>query len=289
MQTAGTKKTPLWLVLLLLVAFVVLSLASRLVPWFLSEPLGQHPIFRELLVSIVALGSVIALTVAVQRRWPVLWPKGFELLPWSSKRTLLLVLLGALIGTTMIATTYLIVGATGGVSVRYIGPTGLSLMMFLTSALGVTILAAAWEELTFRGWPFLITTARFGAHTMAWAVGTIFGFAHLLNPEWSVTSIFSVALAGVFLGYSMLVSKKIAFPIGLHLGWNFGRTLLMSRTLWEVTRHGSELRSGGAGGLESSLAGVLITATGALVMLIVFVTSARRRVVPTEFRDQTLP
>jgi len=49
----------------------------------------------------------------------------------------------------------------------------------------------------------------------------IFSLLHLLNPGISVFSLINIVLAGILLGASYLYTRNLAFPLSLHLFWNW--------------------------------------------------------------------
>jgi xanthosine utilization system XapX-like protein len=105
--------------------------------------------------------------------------------------------------------------------------------------------------------------------------GLAFGLVHVLNPEWSAASLASVSLAGLLLGWTMVASRNLLVPIGLHVAWNLVQSLLTTRQFWEVTRAEDVWLSGGREGLEASAAGLTITGLGAAVALAVAVRRSR--------------
>jgi uncharacterized protein len=91
---------------------------------------------------------------------------------------------------------------------------GLALLLFA--------LAAAFEELLFRGYPFQ-TLLRGG---IAPAVPIIlfsvfFGVVHLGNPSSTTFSTVNTVLAGIWLSVAYLKTRSLWFPTALHLGWNW--------------------------------------------------------------------
>lgn len=84
------------------------------------------------------------------------------------------------------------------------------------------ILAAAAEEVLFRGYPLQTLTR---AH-LAW-VGVIltsvpFALAHLGNPNAVPGFTFiNTALAGIWLGAAYLRTRSLWFPLGIHWAWNW--------------------------------------------------------------------
>jgi membrane protease YdiL (CAAX protease family) len=165
---------------------------------------------------------------------------------------------------------FVIALATGGIEVEWRPIEFSALTGALLAALAATVLNAAWEEYTFRGWAFSVCARAFGPHTVAIGLGLAFGLAHLFNPKWTVAAIVSVALAGFLLSYAMLASRIIALPIGLHVGWNFTQSVLTSSRYWVTSRDANPWLSGGEWGLEGSAAGIVITGLGAAIALTAF-------------------
>jgi len=261
----------------LALGFVVVSVACRLVLWGALSFLGdEKSIVRNAVVGIVLLGLVVALTVIVQRHRPAMQRHDLVLLPSASFSSVRLAFWGLLAGTLLFAIVFSLVLATGGIHVEW-RPVGLlALTGTLLAAFAVTILNAAWEEYTFRGWAFSACAKALGPHTIAIGLGAAFGLVHLFNPKWTVAAIVSVALAGFLLSYAMLASRNILLPIGLHVGWNFTQSLLTSPRFWETTRHANPWLSGGEWGLEGSAAGIVVTTLGAAIALTAFLLANRR-------------
>ncbi|MGA8028299.1 MAG: type II CAAX endopeptidase family protein [Bryobacteraceae bacterium] len=132
-----------------------------------------------------------------------------------------------------------------------------SLLFYLAALL----LAAAGEEMVFRGYAFQLLVEKIGPFATVLPVGVIFGLAHSVNPNVTVIGVLNTIVWGVLLGYSFLRSHDLWLPIGLHYGWNavlplFGVNL--SGLTIEVTRYFyrwdlAPLWSGGAYGPEGGL------------------------------------
>lgn len=261
----------------LALGFVVVSVACMLVLWRTLSFLGdEKSIVRNTVIGILTLGLVVAATLLAQRWRPTLQRKDLVLVPVVGSRSAPLVFWGLLAGALLFAIVFALVLATGGIHVEW-KPIGfLALASVLLTAFFATILNAAWEEYTFRGWPFSVCARALGPHVIAIGLGAAFGLAHLFNPKWTVAAIVSVALAGFLLSYAMLASKNILFPIGMHVGWNFTQSLLTSSRFWEVTKHSNPWLSGGEWGLEGSAIGIGVTALAAAVALTVFLRSEAR-------------
>jgi len=81
-------------------------------------------------------------------------------------------------------------------------------------------LAAAFEELTFRGYALQRIAQVCGPVAAACLSSALFGFAHYGNPQASLLSTLNTALAGVLLAVARLRSRALWMPIGLHFAWN---------------------------------------------------------------------
>jgi membrane protease YdiL (CAAX protease family) len=90
-------------------------------------------------------------------------------------------------------------------------------LIFYLAALA---LAAAGEEMIFRGYAFQLLVEKIGPFATVLPVGVIFGLTHSLNPHASLLAVFNTVLWGILLGYAFLRSRDLWLPIGLHFGWN---------------------------------------------------------------------
>jgi len=112
------------------------------------------------------------------------------------------------------------------------------------------------------------------------AVGTtagLFGLLHAANPSGSLLSMLNISLAGVLLGLAYVATDRLAFPVGLHVTWNFAlgplfglpiSGLTVDTALVAVGERGPDLVTGGAFGPEGGLVMfvALAVGTGALAV-----------------------
>jgi membrane protease YdiL (CAAX protease family) len=83
------------------------------------------------------------------------------------------------------------------------------------------LLAAALEEIGFRGYAFqrlVDATGAFGAVAIS---SFLFGLGHFGNPAATPLSTANTALAGAVMALGYLRTRGLWFPIGLHFAWNF--------------------------------------------------------------------
>jgi len=91
-----------------------------------------------------------------------------------------------------------------------------SLLFYLV----MILLAAAGEEMIFRGYAFQILIEKLGPYSTVLPMAVLFGLLHGANPNATPLAIVNTILWGVILGYAFLRSRDLWLPIGLHFGWN---------------------------------------------------------------------
>jgi membrane protease YdiL (CAAX protease family) len=151
-----------------------------------------------------------------------------------------------------------ILGGAGHLVLKQHSEFAWSGLAFYTAAIFV---AAAGEEMMFRGYAFQILIEKLGAWATLLPVAILFGLVHSSNPHVTWLAVSNTILWGVILGYAFLRSHDLWLPIGLHFGWNavlplFGVNL--SGLTIDVTRYEYRwdvlpLWSGGAYGPEGGL------------------------------------
>lgn len=133
------------------------------------------------------------------------------------------------------------------------------------------LLAAAYEEIVFRGYCFHWLSRGIGFWPVALGTSLLFGLVHLGNDSVTVVSFLVIVGAGVLLAWSLRVSGAIWVPIGLHFGWNAAQGLLFGMPISGIPGvpsvssshlHGADVWTGGAFGLEGSLAAFVSLAVG---------------------------
>ena len=188
-------------------------------------------------------------------------------------------LLGCAIGGAAIALAVGIAKLGGAVSFEskaLLDPPMTASSMLLGGALAALffLVAAAFEELIFRGFAFQALVHNVGPLVPLALTSALFGVAHLGNPSATTFSTINTMLAGEWLGLAYLATRSLWLATALHFSWNFvmvfvfglpvsGRTDLARLALLQARSGSPESLSGGSYGPEGGVAAtiVLILAT----------------------------
>lgn len=174
--------------------------------------------------------------------------------------------MGWLLGFLMMAGVFLIQYGLGYLTIASLGLSAGEVAARLGMSALFFLLAAAGEELMFRGYFFQTLMQAITFLPAAVAMSLLFGISHLANPHVTLFAAVNVALAGLWLSFAYLKTRSLWFPIGIHASWNFCQTTLFgfptsgadfsARKIFETTVLGPEWITGGAFGPEG---GVLAT------------------------------
>ncbi len=183
---------------------------------------------------------------------------------WLSWRAGLEFALGSAGGILLMLLTAACIFAFHGFQWQLSGNVGLrELLAGVWLYLGV----AVSEELLFRGYPFQRLLRGSGIPIALVLMALYFAYAHWDNPGmsgttkvWATVNIF---MAGLLLGVCYLRTRRLALPIGVHLGWNWAQGSLLGFGVSGTMDTGGWLRpifqgrpewlTGGTFGLEASL------------------------------------
>lgn len=141
----------------------------------------------------------------------------------------------------------------------------------------ILAVAAAFEEVLFRGYLFQ-TLTRSGLTWLAIALTSVgFGLVHARNPDATSLSVINTILAGVWFAAAYLKTRDLWFVWGLHLMWNwtqgavFGieisgfRDLTPSPVFREID-NGPAWLTGGDYGIEGSI-GATVAITISIILI----------------------
>jgi membrane protease YdiL (CAAX protease family) len=110
--------------------------------------------------------------------------------------------------------------ATGAASFSGLRPGAAAAPGDILRLLAFLLLAAAFEELAFRGYAFQRLVEALGPLAATIVSSAFFSLAHLRNPEATLLSSVNTALAGGLLAVAYLRTRGLWMPIGLHFAWN---------------------------------------------------------------------
>ncbi len=150
-------------------------------------------------------------------------------------------------------------------------------------------IAAAWEELIFRGYPFQALVDGIGVWPGVLVSSALFAALHGWNPNVTALALANIFLAGVMLALAYLRTRSLWFATAIHVGWNWAMASLFDfpvsgltgfeTPLYDVVETGHDVWTGGAFGPEAGLVGTIVL-VGATAWLL----STRRLRVPAHLR-----
>jgi membrane protease YdiL (CAAX protease family) len=142
----------------------------------------------------------------------------------------------------------------------------------LVSGAMLFLVVAFREEVLFRGYAFQRLVDGIGPSLALPVAGLWFAYAHWHNPGMSgatrVWGTLNIGLAGLLLGLCYMKTKRLALPIGVHLGWNWTQGSLLGFSvsgldsagfLSPVLHEAPSWLTGGGFGLEASLPCAIVT------------------------------
>jgi uncharacterized protein len=196
---------------------------------------------------------------------------------WFHPRALRELGMGILIGFLMMSGIFIILLATGHAHVAWLGRSPGEILFTVLYALVFFSIAAASEEVLFRGYVFQTMAQGITLLPSILIISAIFGAGHLNNPNATILSTINVVLAGVWLSLAYQKTRSLWLPFGLHLAWNFTQTTVYGfptsglqfdqHRLWTATVAGPDLITGGSFGPEGSLLATLSLILGTWYIL----------------------
>ncbi|MFV2074373.1 MAG: lysostaphin resistance A-like protein, partial [Thermoanaerobaculales bacterium] len=248
-------------------AFVIANAISAPLKLFLPNP-NDVPFSSWAHLSGYLVGGVAMILAGLALlRWFDRRPTGLLGLGFG-RGWLREVSIGLVAGVVMTGCVVLILVATGSISVEVSPDLGAS-MAALPLYLALFALAAAMEELLFRGYPL----QAFAEGSRRWiaAVGLCLPFTigHYSNPDLTVFGALNIFLLGILLTVTYFKTLRLWLPIGLHLSWNLAQSWLwgfdvsgiaIENQLFVINPTGAEVLTGGGFGLEGSALTTLVVA-----------------------------
>jgi membrane protease YdiL (CAAX protease family) len=162
----------------------------------------------------------------------------------------------------------------------------------------VLLVAAANEEMLFRGYAFQRLVDSVGAIAAVALFSLLFGLSHLANPAHTWVSTANTMLVGVPFAVAYLRSRSLWIPIGMHFAWNFIQGFVLGFqvsgltfpfSLWQAEVGGADWLTGGRYGPEGGLVAtaVIVLATGyVLVTKRIYVSDGVKRLLAEDSQER---
>lgn len=255
------------LYVLLFVAFTVVALWAVRVAGLPTAGLTLAPTAASLAAALAA-GWVMM--YGVERR-PT-GALGFALGPAAPRESVL----GTGIGAALLGLAVLPVALTGGVQWVPDAGTFSGYLEFAAWTLAFFAVAAAVEEVLFRGYPFQVLERGFGPWAAVIATSLVFAVAHGANPNVRPLGLVNIFLAGAMLGAAYLRTRSLWFATGVHLGWNWTMATLLdlpvsglelNTPLYTGVETGPDWWTGGSFGPEAGVAATAAIVAGTVWLL----------------------
>jgi len=159
----------------------------------------------------------------------------------------------------------------------------------------MALYSGVFEEVLFRGVILRHLERMTGTWIALALTSAFFGFGHLGNPDatWFAGLAISIE-AGILLGASYLLTRRLWVPIGIHAAWNFTQGWVYSIPvsggeaplgLLVTRRAGPDWLTGAGFGLEASVVALVIATAAGLVFL--YAAVKRGQIVPPMSASQT--
>jgi membrane protease YdiL (CAAX protease family) len=185
--------------------------------------------------------------------------------------------LGSLIGTATLMIAVMVELGAGAATFKAQAKSFGTMAFGLAALFIYFVIAAAAEELLFRGFAFQAFLHNLGPTAAVAISSSAFGLAHLTNPNPTVLSTLNTILAGIWLAVAYIATRSLWLPTALHYSWNLamvfifglpvsGITNLSELALMSGQTRGPLWLSGGSYGPEGGAAATLAMILSTLVI-----------------------
>jgi membrane protease YdiL (CAAX protease family) len=185
--------------------------------------------------------------------------------------------LGCLIGAATLVIAVAVELGAGAVTFKVQARSAATVAFSLVVLFTYFVIAAAAEELLFRGFAFQAFIHNLGTSAAVVISSLVFGLAHLTNPNATVLSTANTVLAGIWLAVAYITTCSLWLPTALHCSWNLAMVFIFGLPVSGITdlsklalmsgQAGSPMwLSGGGYGPEGGVAASLAMILSALVI-----------------------
>ena len=157
----------------------------------------------------------------------------------------------------------------------------------LAGALAMFVVAAAMEEVLFRGYPFHVLVQGIGVWPAVLATSLLFALAHRGNDHANWLGLANIFLAGIMLAVAYLRTRSLWFATAAHVGWNWVMSALLDfpvsgaqfdTPLYSARELGADWWTGGPFGPEAGVAATVAIVAGTAWMMRTPLLSASPRI-----------
>jgi len=216
----------------------------------------------------------VALLVAsyTMMRWVERRPLAALGLPLGTA-TLTGLMRGAAVGAGLIGALAIVQAAAGWLQGAPAGGTAAGWLKEVGALALLFAVAAAAEELLFRGYAFRVLVEALGPVLAVTISSALFGLIHVANPGADPLALVNIGLAGVLMAIAYLRSGSLWVAIGLHWAWNWVMAAVLDLPvsgldfdvpLYDTRVVGPDVATGGGFGPE---AGLLMTACASVAIV----------------------
>ncbi len=181
------------------------------------------------------------------------------------------------LGAAAYAAAVGLAGLAGHVTVGHGGLTAAAALGGVALGAGLTLFQSGAEEIYFRGWIQPVLCARWGPWLGLLVTSVVFALLHLIAGPANPIALVNTALAGLVFGLIALRFGGILAPVAAHAAWNWTEGFGLGTdpnpgvgplgSLVDLDLTGDALWTGGAGGLNASLAVTVVLVTAAAVLV----------------------
>jgi hypothetical protein len=168
--------------------------------------------------------------------------------------------IGCIIGLSIISITFLSLYLLGYCSIETVNKSPDFFQSFLFA-----FFFAFLQDIVYFAIIFRITERHLGSIPAIIIAGIIFGFKHLLFPDYSLWSAIAITIEGAILFTALYIkNRKIWMIFGFHFMYNFIQNGIFIKTqdmnsLLQIKVTGPEILAGSQNGLESSIIAIILS------------------------------
>jgi membrane protease YdiL (CAAX protease family) len=183
---------------------------------------------------------------------------------------------GTLAGGAMLGAAVVLLAVAG--TARWVAEPGTvsEYVAALAWALVFFWVAAALEEVLFRGYPFQVLVQGIGPWPTLLATSALFTYVHRNNPGVTPFALANIFLAGLMLGAAYLRTRSLWFATAVHMGWNWAMSALLDfpvsgltfdTPMYDARETGADWWTGGGFGPEAGVAATIGLAGGTVWLM----------------------